>query len=456
MTKERIAKLKRILQEARYAICIENEDFGLPLYDMHFVAVSDIKRISTNGTCIYINPGWLQKIPPVSVEFMLAHQLLHISLCHINRPQYFTGERYHLACDIIANSFLRELGYTYDSLPGIGKLFHETFFPRTEGKLLTVTKAFRQTPFDPAALTGNEKEKYLIDSELYWGRKSDCGECGIILLSPEDEEPEDLNLYEKYSAKQNKLTKKTGPMQRERSLIQLEKEPEEGQKRKAPHMTQNDANSELRTVLDHIRYIKRRSELSAAQEAEQRFWQKPNTPNIDWKSLLDVFIQEEVCDYTFLPPDRRLTESEFFLPDYRESPPEAKEVLFAVDTSGSIDDTMLTTVYGEIEGALEQFNGMLSGVIAFFDTRVYGLHRFTETEVLHNIVPVGGGGTDFSCLFSYLKQAGYSPSCIIVFTDGHGEFPDESLAMNIPVLWLLSRQDNNVPWGQCAKLKTLT
>ena len=104
MTEKRIQKLKRKLQEARYAAIQRNPAFAFPLLEKLYVAVSDVSRMSTNGSCIYVNPNWLQSISMTALEFMLAHQQMHITLGHIERSQLFAGERYHLACDIVTNS----------------------------------------------------------------------------------------------------------------------------------------------------------------------------------------------------------------------------------------------------------------------------------------------------------------------------------------------------------------
>ena len=124
MTEKRIQRLKRKLQEARYAAINRNPDFAVPLRELLYIAVSDVPRMSTNGRCIYVNPNWLQSVGLCSLEFMLAHQQMHIQLAHIRRSPFFAGERFHLACDIVANSHLRELGYTDDQLSGVGKLYH--------------------------------------------------------------------------------------------------------------------------------------------------------------------------------------------------------------------------------------------------------------------------------------------------------------------------------------------
>ena len=74
---------------------------------------------------------------------------------------------------------------------------------------------------------------------------------------------------------------------------------------------------------------------------------------LDWKTLLNDFIQEDVCDYSFSPPDRRFGDSDFFLPDFNEKEETVENLLFMIDTSGSMSDEAITEVYSEIKGAIE-------------------------------------------------------------------------------------------------------
>ena len=166
MTEKRIQKLKRKLQDARFRLYERVPEFAAPLYSMLFAAVDTIPRMSTNGACIYVNPGWLQGLPPVSLELMLGHQLMHIELGHIDRPRYYAGERFHLACDIIANSHLRTMGYAYDTLPRVGTLFHETFYPPTEGLGLTPEEAFALQGF-PKEMAAKARISGISEHQLY-------------------------------------------------------------------------------------------------------------------------------------------------------------------------------------------------------------------------------------------------------------------------------------------------
>ncbi len=450
MTEQRIQRLKRKLQEARYAAIKRNPAFAESLLEMLYVAVDDIPRISTNGSCIYVNPNWLQSVEPFSLEFMLAHQKMHILLAHIDRSKLYAGERFHLACDIVANSHLREIDYPFDQLPGVGKIFHATFYPAVEGNCLEPEEAFRRIPFDPDALKDKKAVRFLIDSELWWSRKDDRGERGVILLSPDDDDPEDLFIDR---AELREKIFRIGTLLPHLEEIQADPGAERDGPMGRKKPGEGPGDEEQKERLSELRRIRAQDEQEAALEAQDRVWQRPNDPRLDWRKLLDCFLQEQVSDYSFLPPDRRLSDSEFFLPDFNETELSPQTIVFAVDTSGSVDEETLSAVYTEIGGAIEQFDGNLMGVLLFFDTRVYPPIPFGAEKDLTNVIPVGGGGTDLSCLFSYLASSSLNPASLVIFTDGQGEIPDERAAGNVPVLWLISKEDVSIPWGKRAFLR---
>jgi hydroquinone 1,2-dioxygenase/2,6-dichloro-p-hydroquinone 1,2-dioxygenase/glyoxalase family protein len=69
---------------------------------------------------------------------------------------------------------------------------------------------------------------------------------------------------------------------------------------------------------------------------------------------------------------------------------------------------------------------------------------FTRYEV------AGGGGTEFDCIFEYLKEEQIEPKRLVVFTDGYpyGSWGDEHYADTV---WILHGTTTIVPpWGQYA------
>ena len=159
-------------------------------------------------------------------------------------------------------------------------------------------------------------------------------------------------------------------------------------------------------------------------------------------------------DYSFVPPDRRFDESPFFLPDFNEKDDVVEDILFMIDTSGSMSDEMITAAYSEVKGAIDQFNGKLKGWIGFFDAAIVEPQPFENEDEFRVIQPAGGGGTDFNIIFLYVQEHMQNklPASIIILTDGYAPFPKQSLAMGIPVLWLLNNEEVEPPWGKVARI----
>ena len=175
-------------------------------------------------------------------------------------------------------------------------------------------------------------------------------------------------------------------------------------------------------------------------------------PQSDWRELLNNFVQEEITDYSFEPPDRRF-DGDFFLPDFNQPSDTVRNLLFAVDTSGSIGDKALTAAFSEIKGAIDQFDGRLSGKLCFFESNVTEPIDFESVDELLRIRPHGGGGTNVAAVFAL--AAAFDPdelSSIVILTDGECRYPPESAANGVPVLWLINNETHTPPWGRLARI----
>jgi predicted metal-dependent peptidase len=187
----------------------------------------------------------------------------------------------------------------------------------------------------------------------------------------------------------------------------------------------------------------------------QRILEELKKPQTDWRLILNDFIQEEVVDYSFSPPDRRFDDNPFYLPDFNGKEDMVENILFMIDTSGSMSDKMITAAYSEIKGAIDQFDGKLMGWLGFFDAAIIEPKPFSNVEEFKIIRPAGGGGTDFQIIFEYVHKHMHDnpPASIVILTDGLAPFPQEKLAGGIPVLWLLNNDNVDPPWGRVARIK---
>ena len=443
--------LKRKIQETRFRLLNLCGEIAEPLRYITYVATKDVWRISTNGRYIYFSADWLDKLSAQELDYILAHVLMHILLGHIKRPRYYHGDRYHMAADVVANGKLNVLGWNYEKLPHIGRIRYETFVPQKHGSQITSTEAVRCMPFDPGTMTPGKRRQMLIDSDEWWDKKEAGAEAGEVVLTPEDEDPDDLKydpnkFHGKYQYKKLIFEESFG----------CEGTPNEKQfdKKERDDELSGTKNANVERMIRKLRQEVQNWEVMDADEALQRKWDSIKAKSLDWKNLLHAFVQEDITDYSFTPPDRRLQDLDVFLPDYNVYSKEVRNAFFMVDTSGSVSDEMLSLAFDEIRQALEQFNGMLTGVIGFFDSCVRKTYRFDEVEDITRVKPVGGGGTDYRGIFEHINHyhAESKPTSIVVITDGEGAYPDSAIANNIPVLWLLT-EPNPAPWGKSVLLK---
>ncbi len=187
----------------------------------------------------------------------------------------------------------------------------------------------------------------------------------------------------------------------------------------------------------------------------ERYLMELNKPQLDWRTLVNEFVQQELSDYSFFPPDRRFADGVFLLPDYNDTDAVVQNILFMIDTSGSMTEEMITAAYAEVKGAVDQYGGKLKGRLGFFDGDVKEAKAFEDVGELLTITPVGGGGTSFHNVFRYVERemSDEPPVAIIILTDGFAAFPDESAAMGIPTLWVINNEKIEPPWGKVARIK---
>jgi len=166
-------------------------------------------------------------------------------------------------------------------------------------------------------------------------------------------------------------------------------------------------------------------------------------PKVDWQEALTRFITEIVRnDYTWSKPATRYLHVPLFLPTLESLEP--GQVIFMVDTSGSIDDNILNQVATEAKDVADTFQIDLS--VMYIDALFQGIQYFDRGDPIV-LEPKGGGGTDFRPGFDYLYEQDIQPKAVIYLTDGYcSSFPEEP---DFPVLWTLFNNTNfDPPFGE--------
>ena len=398
------------------------EFFALLLMYVKFEAVSFIKRISTNGRSIYFNSAFIEKLKDDELDYILCHQIMHIINEDVWRDESLAYSNYHYACDIKLNNELFDMGFSMERTSHLPKRDVKLAGSGIDTKLSTTIEIADSVIFNLELMDEKTRSSFIVDSDEYWGKKEDTGT--LILDTTEGMFIDIFNKSKDVVSDEWDNDSEKGKW-RARAVASA---------KTASNLFYKQAGS----VPDYVK----------------RIIDGKSKPCLDWRKLLQEFVQESITDYSFTPPDKRFEETDFFLPDFNEKSFTPKDILFMVDTSGSVTDRMLAIVYSEIAGALEQFKDKLIGKIGFFDTDVKSVSTMNSISDLENIKPVGNGGTNFHCIFDYMKN-NYryeKPSCIIIFTDGYADWPDESETDKTPILWIIDNNETTPPFGKVARV----
>jgi predicted metal-dependent peptidase len=119
-----------------------------------------------------------------------------------------------------------------------------------------------------------------------------------------------------------------------------------------------------------------------------------------------------------------------------------------VDTSGSIDESLLKPFAAEVAAVLVQNEPPLRLIVC--DADVHQIHVFSGREgakLLRGFKFIGGGGTDFRPASA--EAAKRKPDLVIYLTDLQSDAGDEPA---FPVLWAAPAGKAEAPWGKVVEL----
>ena len=159
----------------------------------------------------------------------------------------------------------------------------------------------------------------------------------------------------------------------------------------------------------------------------KRIIEDMTAPKMNWRELLRMQLESTIkSDYTWMRSSRKGWHMDAIMPGMKLDP--MIDIAVSIDASGSMGERMLRDFLAEVAGIMEQFPNYRIHVLSF-DTQVYNPQQF-DSENLEDITGyeiMGGGGTDFDCVFQYFKDNEIEPKRHIMFTDGYpcGSWGDE-------------------------------
>lgn len=428
LSEAKIQQITRKLLLARMRLLSSNGFYGLLLMHIKLGLDKTIEKAAMDSARIVFNPEFVDRLTDEEIDYCLLHMVIHIAMKHCDRKGNYKDEKYWEAADIVTNSLILD-SYGGDMsrifLSESGGIQPHLCPDDSRGSEHTVEEVCRMLKVQVELEKGKEKQAKMI------------GIVGEGNGNSEDNES---------------LDNSTGWDNHDR-LANENKQMNDSERMLNDIKWQSHIQNAAEAMEDRSWATTSKGRGLVPGFAE-RFLEELRKPQNDWRALLTDFIQEEVCDYSFTPPDRRY-DGDFFLPDYNDKDIEVKKILFMIDTSGSMSTKDITDCYSEIKGAIDQFNGRIEGWLGFFDATIVEPKPFEDEESFSIIRPKGGGGTSFDIIFKYVneKMNDDPPVSIVILTDGMAPFPDERVTNDIPTLWIINNEMITPPWGRVARIE---
>ena len=391
------AQARERLVSARISLLLKHSFFGNLATRLTLINADDwCSTAATDGLKFYYNSRFIMMLKPKEVIFLVAHEVLHVVYDHMGRRGNRDPQLFNIANDYAANADLKK---------------HKV------GEFITTVDCLYEQKYE-----GWASEK-IYDDLMKNIQKIDLDQLIDKMIDDHlDGEGEDG-------------------------------EGEDGDKEgkgKRPTMSEAEREEMRKEIRDAI--------LNAAQQAAagelplgvERLIKELTDPVMNWRELIQTSLTSAIkSDYTWMRPSRRSWHMDAVMPG--TNPGEEIDVDIYIDLSGSISHKQGMAFLSEVMGMMDMFDGYRVHV-SCFDTKVYNTQEFTSEnmDTVEDYKLMGGGGTDFTCIFDDLKERGRVPNKLIVFTDCYpnGSWGDPEYC---DTLWISHGHPNPVaPFGVVA------
>jgi predicted metal-dependent peptidase len=390
-------EVREILITARVGLLLKASFFGNLATRLKLVNADEwCATAATDGRNFYYNTRFIKMLRPKEVEFLFGHEVLHCVYDHFGRRGDRNPQLWNIADDFCVNADLKK---------------HHV------GEFITSVPCLYDHKYDGMSA----EEVYDI---LY--EKADKIDINDLLNKMIDDHMDGDDEQDGSGGDGN----------------------EEGKGR--PKLSKEERQQIKDEIKEAMLAAASASDAGNIPAGVKRLIQDLTEPKMNWRELLRMQLESTIkSDFTWMRASRKGWHMDAVMPGMKVDP--MIDIAIAIDASGSIDERMLKDFLGEVQGIMDSFPAYKIHVITF-DTDAYNPAQY-DSDNLDDICDyevAGGGGTDFDCIFKYLKDNEIEPKRLVVFTDGYpfGSWGDENYADTV---WILHGTTSIVPpWGQYA------
>ena len=125
--------------------------------------------------------------------------------------------------------------------------------------------------------------------------------------------------------------------------------------------------------------------------------------------------------------------------------PRPSKLLVFIDSSGSIAPKLLKKFLLTIKSIFARTIKEID--MFFFDTEIKSKEPIkTKVNNMHKIDVIGRGGTNFECIFEYLKKNQNKYDGILIFTDGYAPEVNLKYKLRTKLCWIIYDNEGVQPW----------
>jgi predicted metal-dependent peptidase len=349
---------------------------------------------ATDGLKLYYNSRFIMMLKPKEVEFLVAHEVMHVVYDHIGRRIDRDPEIWNIANDYTVNADLKK---------------HKV------GEFITTVPCLYEKKYEN--WTSEDIYDDLMKNVQYIDIDDLLDQMLDDHLDGEGDDSEDGDGNEDRKGKGR------------------------------PKMSEAEREAMRQEVKQAILNAAQQAEAGSMPAGVERLIKQMTDPVMPWRELIQTNLTSAIkSDYTWMRPSRRSWHMDAIMPGM--NPGEEIDVDIYIDMSGSISNKQGMQFLSEVAGMMDAFDGYNLRVTSF-DTKCYNTQEFSNEnmERIEEYELHGGGGTDFDCIFDDLKEAGRVPNRLIVFTDGYpfGSWGDADYC---DTTWVIHGDPNpNPPFG---------
>ena len=385
------------LVTARIGLLLRHSFFGNLATRMQLIN-ADLwcSTAATDGLKFYYNSRFIMMLKPKEVEFLVGHEVLHVVYDHMGRRGNRDPEIWNIADDYAVNADLKR---------------HKV------GEFIKTVPCLYEQKYDGKAA-----------EEIYDDLMKNVQKISIddLLDQMIDDHMDDEGDGDG------------------------DQEGEGNKQGKRPSMSPEERERVRQEVKQAIINAASSAEAGSLPLGVERLIKQHTNPVMPWRELIQTNLTSAIrTDYSWMRPSRRGWHMDAIMPGM--NPGEEIDVVVAIDMSGSISNKQAQQFLGEVGGMMNSFDGYKVHVFCF-DTETYNPKDFSSEnmDLIEEYEPMGGGGTDFDCIFQYLKDNAIDPKRLIVFTDGYpfGSWGDADYC---DTTWIIHGDKNpNPPFGTYA------